>query len=75
MAEFSAGLQTRQEDEGNCNFAILTSSGGKFYEFFMTIVLAIPPLTVKNRRRIRCLLQIFSCRSSVRQVSTIWSGH
>ena len=27
-----------------CDFAFLTSSGGKFYEFFMTIALAIPPL-------------------------------
>ena len=32
-----------------CDFAFLTSSRGKFYEFFMTIPLAIPPLTVKNR--------------------------
>ena len=23
--------------------------GGKFYKFFMTVALAIPPLTVKNR--------------------------
>ena len=30
-------------------FAFLTSSGGKFYEFFMTVALAIPPLTMKNR--------------------------
>ena len=33
-----------------CNFAFLTSSGGKFYKFFMTVVLAVPPLTVKNRQ-------------------------
>ena len=32
-----------------CDFALLTSSGGKFYEFFMTMKLAIPALTVKNR--------------------------
>ena len=36
-----------------CDFAFLTSSGGggggKFYEFFITFGLAIPPLTVKNR--------------------------
>ena len=32
-----------------CDFAFLTSSGGKFYEFFMTVALAIPPLTMKNR--------------------------
>ena len=31
-----------------CDFAFLTSSGGKFYEFFMTVAQAIPPLTVKN---------------------------
>ena len=31
-----------------CDFAFLTSSGGKLYEFFMTFALAIPPLTVKN---------------------------
>ena len=29
-----------------CDFAFLTSSGGKF---LITIALAIPPLTVKNR--------------------------
>ena len=46
MAEFSAGLQKRQK---YIIFAFLTSSGGKFYEFFMTFVLAIPPLTVNNR--------------------------
>ena len=28
--------------------AVITSSGGNFYEFFMTVALAIPPLTVKN---------------------------
>ena len=33
-----------------CDFAFLTSSGGKFYAFFMTVALAIPPLIVKNRR-------------------------
>ena len=32
-----------------CDLAFLTSSGGKFYAFFMTIALAIAPLTVKNR--------------------------
>ena len=32
-----------------CNFAFLTSSGGKFYEFFVTFALVIHPLTVKNR--------------------------
>ena len=32
-----------------CNFAFLTSSGGKFYEFFVTSALVIHPLTVKNR--------------------------
>ena len=31
------------------DFAFLTSSGGKFYEFFMTVELVIPPLTEKNR--------------------------
>ena len=46
IAEFSAGLQTRQEER--CDFAFLTSSRGKFYEVFMTIALAIPPLTVKK---------------------------
>ena len=38
--------------KGICDFAFLTSSGGKFYEFFMTIALAIPPLTLKNRGRV-----------------------
>ena len=32
-----------------CNFAFLTSSGGKFYEFFVTFALVIHPLTVKNK--------------------------
>ena len=32
-----------------CDFAFLTSSGGKFYKFFKTVALAIPHLTVKNR--------------------------
>ena len=37
-----------------CDFDFLTSSGwggggGVFYEFFMTVTLAIPPLTMKNR--------------------------
>ena len=32
-----------------CDFAFFTSSGGKFYEFFMTVALAIPPHLVKNR--------------------------
>ena len=31
------------------NFAFLTSSGGKFYKFFVTFALVIHPLTVKNR--------------------------
>ena len=46
MVEFSAGLQTRQEER---YVILLTSSGVKFYKFFMTIGLAIPPLTVKNK--------------------------
>ena len=29
--------------KGLCDFDFLTSSGGKFYKFFMTVVLAIPP--------------------------------
>ena len=32
-----------------CNFAFLTSSEGKFYEFFVTFALVIHPLTVENR--------------------------
>ena len=48
MAEFSAGLQTRQE-ERYVILLFLLLLGGKFYEFFMIIALAIPPLTVKNR--------------------------
>ena len=44
--EFSAGLQTRQE-EGYVILLLLTSSGGKFYELFVTFALVIPPLTVK----------------------------
>ena len=37
-----------RHDKG-CNFAFLTSSGGKFYKFFVTFALVIHPLTVKNR--------------------------
>ena len=40
-----------------CDFAFLTSSGRKFYEFFVTFVLVIPPLTMKNRA---CVL-IWAC--------------
>ena len=47
MAEFSAGLQTGKREKV-CDFAFLTSSGGKFYKFFMTIALSIPTLTVQN---------------------------
>ena len=52
MAEFSAGLQTRQEERYVILLFLLLlggGGGGEFYEFFMTIGLAIPPLTVKNR--------------------------
>ena len=48
MAEFSAGLQTRQE-ERYVILLFLLLQGGSLNEFFMTIALAIPPLTVKNR--------------------------
>ena len=48
MAEFSAGLQTRQE-ERYVLLLFLLFLRGTFYEFFMTIALAIPPLTVKIR--------------------------
>ena len=48
MAEFSAGLQPWQE-ERYVILLFLLLLGGSFYEFFMTIVLAIPPLMVKNR--------------------------
>ena len=48
MAEFSAGMQTRQE-ERYVILLFLLLLGGSFYEFFMTIALAIPPLTMKNR--------------------------
>ena len=42
-------LVCRQGKRKVCDFAFLTSSGGKFYKFFMTIGLAIPLLTVRNR--------------------------
>ena len=48
MAEFSAGLQTQQE-ERYVILLFLLLLGGSFYELFITIALAIPPLTVKNR--------------------------
>ena len=45
MAEFSADLQTRQEERYvTWRFLLL---GGSFTSFFMTIALAIPPLTIK----------------------------
>ena len=43
MAEFSAGLQTQQEKRYVILLFLLLLG------FFMTIALAIPPLTVKNR--------------------------
>ena len=48
-----------------CDFPFLTSYGGKFYEFFMTVALAIPPLTVKNRP---CAL----IRACVRLIRSKW---
>ena len=48
MAEFSAGLQTLQEERYVISLFLLLL-GGKIYEFFMTVALAIPPLTMKNR--------------------------
>ena len=47
MGEFSAGLQTRQEERYVILLFLLVLGGRQ--EFFMTIALAIPPLTVKNR--------------------------
>ena len=47
--ELSAGLHADTARGKVCNFAFLTSSGGKFYEFFVTFALVIHPLTVKNR--------------------------
>ena len=32
-----------------CDLVFLNSNVGKFYKSFMTVVLAFPPLTVKNR--------------------------
>ena len=46
--EFSAGLHTRQE-ERYVTLSFLLLLGGSFTSFFMTIALAIPPLTVKIR--------------------------
>ena len=56
MAEFSAGLQTQQKER----YAILLFLllGGSFYEFFMTIALAIPPLTVKNKGGVRLFVTV-----------------
>ena len=69
------------------NFAFLTSSGGKFYEFFVTFLLVIHPLTVKNRP---CAL-IWACalnrkntviklewpnlHSKVSRIATLMPGH
>ena len=47
MAEFSAGLQTQQEERYVILLFFLLL-GGSFYEFFMTITLAILPLTVEK---------------------------
>ena len=48
MAQFSATLHTRQW-ERYVTLRFLVLLGGSFTSFFMTIALAIPPLTVKNR--------------------------
>ena len=58
-----------------CNFAFLTSSGGKFYEFFVTFALVIHPLTVKNRP---CAL-IWACalnrKKTVSGIQTFLTGY
>ena len=43
----NSGLVCRHSKRKICNFASLTSSGGKFYEFFVTIALVIHPLPSK----------------------------
>ena len=43
MAEFIAGLQTRQEERYVIPLYLL------LYKFFMTVALAVPPLTMKYR--------------------------
>ena len=45
----NSGLVFRHGKRKVCDFVFLTSSGGKFYEFFIAFTLVIPPLTVKNR--------------------------
>ena len=50
------------------NFAFLTSSGGKFYDFFVTFVLVIHPLTVKNRP---CAL-IWACALNRKNTASQW---
>ena len=48
MNSESAGLLTQQEERYVILLFLLLLGGG-FYMFSMTIALAIPPLTVKNR--------------------------
>ena len=53
----NSALVCRHGKRKLCDFAFLTSSGGKFYELFVTFALVIRPLTVKNRH---CAL-IWAC--------------
>ena len=48
MAEFNAGLQTQQEERYVISL-FLPLLGGSITKFFMTVALAVPPLTMKNR--------------------------
>ena len=57
--------------KGICSFAFLTSSGGKFYEFFLTFALVIHPLTVKNRP---CAL-IWACALNRKNTVHSWGTH
>ena len=52
--EFSAGLQTQQEERYVISLFLLLlggggGGGGEVLRVFMTVVLAMPPLTVKSR--------------------------
>ena len=46
MAELNAGFQTWQEERYVILLFLLLLRGGEFY---MTVALAVPPLSVKNR--------------------------
>ena len=48
MADINTSFQTRQEERYVISLFLLLL-GGSFTRFFKTVLLAVPPLTLKNR--------------------------